>query len=158
MGASEWLSDVEQRAWRGWIDAGRRIVAVCDRRLRADAGLTIDDYEVLVRLSEADDRRLRMSDLAAAVTHSPSRLSQRIDRLCRDRLVARERCENDARVWWVVLTAEGFARLAEAAVDHVAAVRQVFVDRLSPAEIEMLASVLPRLAEDLSADPQAAGG
>ena len=67
----KWLSEREQRAWRGWIDASRRILAGSDRQLKADSGLTTDDYEVLVRLSEATDRRMRMSDLAESVTNSP---------------------------------------------------------------------------------------
>ena len=148
----KWLSEREQRAWRGWIDASRRILAGSDRQLKADSGLTGDDYEVLVRLSEATDRRMRMSDLAESVTNSPSRLSQRIDRLSRDGVVERERCGEDARVWWVVLTDAGYERLAEAAVGHVAEVRRLFVDRLSPDEIEVLAMVLPRLAASLEAE------
>lgn len=147
-----WLTECEQQAWRGWIDASRRILAASDRQLKADSGLTTDDYEVLVRLSEADGRRMRMSDLAASVTNSPSRLSQRIDRLSRDGVVERERCEADARVWWVVLTAAGLERLQRAAVGHVEEVRRVFIDRLSPDEISMLAAVLPRLAESLEVD------
>jgi len=120
--------------------------------LKNDSGLTTDDYEVLVRLSEADGRRMRMSDLAASVTNSPSRLSQRIDRLSRAGVVERERCEADARVWWVVLTEAGFGCLRDAAVGHVAEVRRLFVDRLSAGEIELLAAVLPRLADSLEAD------
>ena len=84
MAAPRWLDDVQQRAWRGWIDASRRIQTATERQLKDDSGLTGDDYEVLVRLSEAPDRRLRMSDLADSVTNSPSRLSQRIDRMARD--------------------------------------------------------------------------
>ena len=79
-----WLSEAEQLAWRGWIDASRRVLAATDRQLKRDAGLTTDDYEVFVRLSEAEGHRLRMSDLASSVTNSPSRLSQRVDRLSRD--------------------------------------------------------------------------
>lgn len=152
MSEPKWLSDREQRAWRGWIDASRRILAGSDRQLKADSGLTTDDYEVLVRLSEAPDRRMRMSDLAASVTNSPSRLSQRIDRLSRDAVVERERCHDDARVWWVVLTDAGYERLAEAAAGHVAEVRRLFVDRLTSDEIEVLAMVLPRLAASLEAE------
>jgi len=158
MATPRWLSESEQQAWRGWIDASRRVLAATDRQLRAEAGLTLDDYEVLVRLSEADDRRMRMSGLAAAVTNSPSRLSQRIDRLAREGVVVRERCEHDARVWWVVLTGAGFDCLAAAAAGHVEEVRRAFIDRLSPAEIEFLGSVLPRLADPIEADSRPAEG
>ncbi|MEO0495035.1 MAG: MarR family transcriptional regulator [Actinomycetota bacterium] len=144
-----WLNEAEQLAWRGWIDASRRVLAATDRQLKRDAGLTTDDYEVFVRLSEADGHRLRMSDLASSVTNSPSRLSQRIDRLSRDGFVARARCETDARVWWVELTDTGRDKLEATAPGHVAAVREAFVDRLSRDEIEVLAMVLPRLATSL---------
>lgn len=150
--AVRWLSDVEQAAWRGWIDASRRVLAATDRQLKTDAGLTTDDYEVFVRLSEADDNRLRMSDLANSVTNSPSRISQRIDRLSRDGLVERVRCETDARVWWVALTDAGRAKLAATAPGHVAEVRNVFIDRLSPDEVAALAKILPRLADSLEND------
>ena len=152
MSDPNWLSEREQQAWRGWIDASRRVLAASDRQLKTDSGLTADDYEVLVRLSESDGRRMRMSDLAASVINSPSRLSQRIDRLSDDGVVERERCADDARVWWVVLTDDGFARLRDAAAGHVEEVRRVFIDRLTPDEIELLAAVLPRLAESLESD------
>jgi DNA-binding MarR family transcriptional regulator len=147
----EWLTRTEQDAWRGWIDASRRVLAATDRQLKDDAGLTTDDYEVFVRLSEADGHRLRMSDLAASVTNSPSRLSQRVDRLSRVGLVERTRCDADARVWWVELTDAGRAKLEAAAPGHVSEVRRVFVDRLTADEIEVLAHVLPRLARSLEA-------
>ena len=99
--------------------------------------------------SEADDRRMRMSDLAESVTNSPSRLSQRIDRLSRDGVVERGRCDVDARVLWVVLTDAGFQRLRDAASGHVEEVRRLFIDRLSADEIELLATLLPRLADSL---------
>jgi len=133
--------------WRGWIDSTRRINAAIEKDMRADSGLTGDDYEVLVRLSEAPERRLRMTELAAAVTNSPSRLSQRVDRLERDGLVARRRCPNDGRAFHAVLTDLGFAKLAEAAPAHVEAVRRALVDRLSREEIEFLADLMPRLAK-----------
>ena len=147
-----WLADAEQAAWRGWIDATRRVLAATDRQLKTDSGLTTDDYEVFVRLSETDNNRLRMSDLASSVTNSPSRLSQRIDRLSRDGFVERVRCEQDARVWWVALTPDGRAKLEATAPGHVAEVRRVFVDRLSSDELAVLAEVLPRLVRSFEND------
>ena len=142
-----WLDERQQRAWRGWIDASRRIQAAVERQLKDDHGLTADDYEVMVRLSETDGGRLRMSDLAACVANSPSRLSQRIDRMARAGLVRRDRCDDDGRVQYAVLTPDGLARLQAAAPDHVAEVRHQFIDRLTADEIDLLAEVLPRLAE-----------
>ncbi len=142
----DWLDDTEQRAWRGWIDSSRRIQTAIDRQLKTDTGFTLDDYEVLVRLSEAVDHRMRMSDLAAEITNSPSRLSQRIDRLVAKDVVRRTRCGDDGRVWWAELTPEGFARLEVAAPGHVDEVRRVFTDRLTDVEIEFLAELMPRLS------------
>jgi len=88
-----------------------------------------------------------MSDLAASIANSPSRLSQRIDRMAREGLVSRDRCDDDGRVSYAVLTDEGFARLRAAAPGHVDEVRRQFVDRLTDDEIAFLAEVLPRLAE-----------
>lgn len=146
---ANWLDDRQQRAWRGWIDASLRIQAAIERQLRDDNGLTADDYEVMVRLSETDDGRMRMSELASCVGNSPSRLSQRIDRMVRDGLVCRDRCENDGRVHYAVLTDDGRARLEAAAPGHVDEVRRQFIDRLAPDEIAFLAEVLPRLAAPL---------
>ncbi len=141
-----WLDDTEQRAWRGWIDSSRRIQTAIDRRLKADTGFTLDDYEVLVHLSEAVDHRMRMSDLAAEITNSPSRLSQRIDRLVAKGVVQRTRSGDDRRVWWAQLTLEGFARLEAAAPGHVEEVRRVFIDRLTDVETDFLAELMPRLS------------
>jgi len=138
--------------WRGWIDATRKINAAIEKEMRADSGLTGDDYEVLVRLSEAPDRRLRMSDLAEAVTNSPSRLSQRVDRLARDGLVCRTKCPDDGRAFHAVLTDAGFAKLAKTAPAHVEAVRRALIDRLTCEEIELLADLMPRLADTFDED------
>ncbi len=143
-----WLSEVEQQAWRSWIDASRRIEAAVERQLKDDHGLTGDDYEVLVRLSEADGRHMRMSDLAACVANSPSRLSQRIDRMAGRGLVCRESSVADGRVALVSLTDDGFARLAAAAPGHVEEVRRQFIDRLSADEVRALAEILPKLLAD----------
>lgn len=151
--ATRWLSDAEQRAWRAWLDAVRHVEDRVERQLRDDSGLTGDDYEVMVRLSEAPGRRVRMSDLAAAVHNSPSRLSQRIDRMVRAGLVTRERCPEDRRGAYAVLTDDGFARLAAAAPGHVEAVRRHLIDRLGPEEIDLLAGIMRRIATDDPAAP-----
>jgi DNA-binding MarR family transcriptional regulator len=141
-----WLDEIQQQAWRGWMDASRRIQSATERQLKDDSGLTTDDYEVMVRLSEAPDRRMRMSELAACVSNSPSRLSQRVDRMVRDGLVCRDRCDDDGRVFYAVLTEEGFSRLAAAAPGHVDEVRRQFIDHLDDDEIAFLAGIMNRLA------------
>ena len=135
------------RAWRGWIEASTRIGRRIEEDLREDSDLTSDDYEVLVRLSEASGRRLRMADLAEQTMNSPSRLSQRVDRMVRSGLVCREKCEDDRRGWFAVLTDEGHFRLEAAAPAHVESVRANFIGHLSDEEIDFLAELMPRLAQ-----------
>jgi DNA-binding MarR family transcriptional regulator len=145
---TRWLSDVEQRAWRSWIDASRRIEVALDRQLKDDHGLSIDDYEVMVRISEVGDDGMRMSDLATSVANSPSRLSQRIDRMVQRGLICREGSADDGRVALACLTDEGRARLEAAAPDHVEEARRQFIDRLTPDQVECLAEILPLLLDD----------
>jgi DNA-binding MarR family transcriptional regulator len=141
-----WLDERQMTAWRGWIEASTRIGRRIDDDLREESDLTSDDYEVLVRLSEAPDRRLRMADLAQQTMNSPSRLSQRVDRMVRVGLLCREKCEDDRRGWFAVMTDEGWRRLVAAAPAHVESVRANFIGRLADEEIEFLAELMPRLA------------
>lgn len=144
--AVPWLDDDEQTLWRGWLETTARITARVAHDLRADSDLAGDDYEVLVALSEAPDRQLRMADLATRTIQPASRLSQRIDRLTARGLVERRRCDQDRRGQFAVLTDEGFGLLEVAAPHHVRSVRRHFLDHLTRADIATLAEMLPRLA------------
>lgn len=151
--ATRWLDQTEMRLWRAFLEANGRVIRRVNDGLKSAADLTLDDYEVLVHLSEADDRRLRMSDLSERLLHSQSRLSQRVDRLARRGYVIREKCHDDGRGTFAVLTAEGFDALTSAAPHHVTDVRAALVDLVRPDERTVLAEVLERLAEaDRSAD------
>lgn len=162
--AVRWLSESEQRVWRAWIDVTSRLDHRIEGDLRADAGLGGDDYEVLVALSEAPERRQRMSELADRVHNSPSRLSQRIDRMVAKGLVERQRCDNDKRGQFAVLTPFGMSQLEGAAPGHVRSVRHHFIDPLSADELATLGELLERLAEALDGtrshdtSPGSAGG
>ena len=147
-----WLTANEERAWRGWIESTMRIASSIERDLRNDSDLNFDDYEVLVSLSEADDRRLRMSELSAQTVQSASRLSQRVDRLTERGFVRREPCTEDKRGLFAVLTDEGFARLDAAAPCHVESVRRNLLDHLTPDDLEVLAQLMPRLAAEARSD------
>jgi len=142
-----WLNADEEAVWRAWLEASGRIANSVESDLRASDGLDHADYEVLVRLSESAESRLRMSELATEVVSSPSKLSQRIDRLERAGLVARERCPSDKRGLFAVITAAGTAKLQTAAPGHVDSVRRSFLDHLSPDDLQLLRAVLPKLAE-----------
>ncbi|HEX7353290.1 MAG TPA: MarR family transcriptional regulator [Mycobacteriales bacterium] len=143
-----WLSAAEQEAWRAYLTMTVRLDEVFDRGLRRQ-GLNLAYYEILVRLSEADGRRLRMSALAARSASSRSRLSHAVARLEEQGYVRREVCPTDRRGQVCVLTDAGFAKLREAAPAHVTDVREALLDGLTAAELstfgDLCATVLRHL-------------
>jgi DNA-binding MarR family transcriptional regulator len=124
-----WLTEDEQRAWRTHLDVSRLLMYQLERDLQP-FGLTMNDYEILVNLSEAEDRRMRMSDLAKSTLQSKSRLSHQITRMESAGLVRREDCESDRRGLFAVLTEQGWDTMREVAPRHVASVRSHFIDLL----------------------------
>jgi DNA-binding MarR family transcriptional regulator len=130
-----WLSDEEQQAWRATINLAQLLVRQLDRDLNA-YGLSGNDYEILVQLSEAPETRLRMTDLADATSQSRSRLSHQISRMEARGLVRRDECEGDKRGTFAVLTAEGMATIERVAPYHVENVRRHFIDRLTPRQLD----------------------
>lgn len=127
--ATPWLTDAEQCAWRTFLDVNRMLTYQLERDLQP-FGLTMNDYEILVNLSESAERRLRMSDLAAATLQSKSRLSHQITRMENAGLVRRENCESDRRGLYAVLTDEGMATMRKVAPHHVESVRKHFIDQI----------------------------
>ena len=136
-----WLSTDEQRAWRSYLEATKVLMDALDRQLQREAGMPHAYYEILVRLSEAEDRSLRMSELADSTLSSRSRLSHAVARLEERGWVVREDCLTDRRGQIARLTDAGFAVLAAAAPGHVAAVRRLMVDALSPKQLAAVAEV-----------------
>jgi DNA-binding MarR family transcriptional regulator len=153
----QWLTDDEQRAWRGLMQMTSRLDARLNRELQQTSGLSLADYDVLVLLTEAPDGRLRMFELADDLQWEQSRLSHHLARMQRRGLVAREECTTDRRGAFVVLTDAGREAIEEAAPPHVATVRQLVFDGLSEEQVAMLESfgsrVLARLAESGSELP-----
>lgn len=143
-----WLSRDEQAAWRAYLDMTARLEARFERGLRAE-GFTLTSYEILVRLSEADGRRLRMSELAERSRSSPSRLSHAVARLEERGYVRREGYEADRRGQVCVLTDDGFAALAAAAPGHVSDVREALLDGLSADEFDTLGSLCRKVLRHL---------
>ena len=131
--------------------------------LVADHGLTINDYEVMLRLAHAPDRRLRRVDLAEEVFLTPSGITRLLAGLEQSGWVervfcqsdARVTCASDARVTYAQLTEEGLEKLRAAAKSHVASIRILFSERFSPTELEALRDLLQRLplAEGASCEP-----
>jgi len=145
-----WLSEEEQRAWRTHLDVSRLLMYQLERDLQP-FGLTNNDYEILVNLSEAEGRRMRMSDLAKSTLQSKSRLSHQITRMESAGLVRRENCEEDRRGLFAVLTDQGWETMREVAPRHVASVRDHFIDLVGPEALrayhEALAPVVAHLRE-----------
>lgn len=147
---TRWLTDPEQRAWRTHLDVSRLLMHQLERDLQP-FGLTMNDYEILVNLSESDEHRMRMSDLAAATLQSKSRLSHQITRMERAELVRREHCDSDKRGLYAVLTEHGWETMRRVAPHHVASVRRHFVDLLSPDALAALEESLAPVAGHLHA-------
>jgi len=146
-----WLDDRQQQAWRAWLAMGSRLPAALNRQLQRDSDLSLQDFDVLVQLTDAEDGRVRVSALAAALGWERSRLSHHVTRMERRGLVAREECGDDGRGAFVVLTPEGRAAIEAAAPGHVRTVRSLVFDALTPAEVASLeaitAKVLGRLED-----------
>ena len=128
--APHWLSAEQQRVWRSYLLGSARLAERLDADLR-EFGLDLGEYEILVTLSEAPDRRIRMSELADAVHQSRSRLTHTITRMENSGLVDRASCPTDRRGVWAHLTDAGFELREVAAPSHVEAGRRYFVEATS---------------------------
>ena len=141
MEPTRWLTPTEDRAWRAWLAMTERLRAQIARDLLVDSGLSDADYMVLVHLSEAEGRRVRMNDLAARLNWSKSRLSHQLARMQARGLVEREECPSDARGAFAVLGACGLAEIERAAPKHVASVRRHLIDVLDAEQLSQLSAI-----------------
>lgn len=160
-----WLDADELLMWRSFIDAASTVLGSVEADMKRDTdGLTFDDYEVLVHLSESPEHRLRMAELSERLLHSRSRLTQRVDRMVDRGLLAREKCPDDKRGTFAVLTPLGLSTIEAAAPDHLVAVRAAFVDLIDPADrpaVTRALMALRRRQDDgtgTDADQDAEGG
>ncbi len=150
-GMTRWLTEDEQRLWRGWLAASMLLPERLNRDLQEQHGLTGTDYQVLVELSESPERRMRMSTLAERTQLSRSRLSHQIDRMTTAGLVNRQECAQDGRGMFAVLTEQGWETIVAAAPDHVESVRRHLVDRLTPEQFEAFGQACITVADALRA-------
>lgn len=140
-----WLNADEQAAWRAYLRLAKMLMRQLDRDLHP-FGLSTSDYEILVELSEAPGRQLRMTELADRTAQSRSRLSHQVSRMESRDLVRREDCAGDKRGTFAVITPHGIATIERVAPSHVASVRRHFIDHLSPDQLAALtASFTPLL-------------
>ncbi|MGU3431912.1 MarR family winged helix-turn-helix transcriptional regulator [Actinomycetes bacterium M1A6_2h] len=135
---TRWLDHDEQEAWRAYLDATRLLLHTLDRQLARDAGISFTDFELLVVLSESPGCRLRMSELADAVTTTRSGVTRAITRLVDAGWVVRVECEDDKRGTLAELTGAGRDKLSSASPGHVAAVRQNMFDLMEPSDVAAL--------------------
>ncbi|WFE29013.1 MarR family transcriptional regulator [Solwaraspora sp. WMMD791] len=145
-------------AWRAYIESSQRLLTLLGDELREHCGLSLADYHVLLLLSEAPERRLRMGELASRLIFSPSRLTYQVATMQRRGLVERQSCPQDRRGSHAVLTAEGLSQLRTAAPVHLAAVRRVFLDHLDDSDIAQLGRVFGALDARLGGRSAGAGG
>jgi DNA-binding MarR family transcriptional regulator len=146
---TRWLNEDEQKSWRAWLAATHLLNDRLSRELQERHGITIADYEILVRLSEKPDRRMRMSELAAATLSSRSRLSHQIDRMEKAGFVERQECADDRRGSFAAMTPVGWKALVAAAPDHVEGVRAHLVDQLSAEDFAALGAACQQVADHL---------
>ncbi|MEV0720552.1 MarR family transcriptional regulator [Asanoa sp. NPDC050611] len=145
---TRWLDDQEQAAWRAFLGATRALMDALDRELQHEAGMPHAYYEILVRLSEAPEHKMRMSELADACGSSRSRLSHAVARLEESGWVRRQDCPTDRRGQLAVLTEEGYRVLVEAAPGHVEGVRRHLFDKLSKEQVTQLRQISDAILAD----------
>ena len=142
---SSLLSDRELAAWRGLLEAHSTLVAELDAELVRAHGLPLTSYEVLMYLGDAPGGKLRMGELADRLLLSRSGITRLVDRLAHQGLIERERCKDDGRGYYALLTDAGSRLLASARPDHLNGVRRHFIERLEPEQIDALGGVWSRL-------------
>lgn len=138
MDEPRWLDEREQRAWRSLMKMQAGLSAYIERQLRTHSGLSAADYQVLAHLSEAPEGRLRSFALGDVLQWEKSRLSQHLTRMQNRDLIRRERCPTDQRGAVVVITERGRALVETAAPLHLADVRNVLIDHVTPAQMDLL--------------------
>ncbi|GAA0471857.1 MarR family transcriptional regulator [Streptomyces sp. NPDC046215] len=148
-GGTRWLSEEEQNTWRAYLHARTLLEDHLDRQLQRDAGMPHVYYGLLVTLSEAPRRRLRMTELAQDAKITRSRLSHAVARLEKYGWVRREECPSDKRGQLAILTDDGFDTLRKSAPGHVSAVRGAIFDRLTPEQVTQFGEICRTIANGL---------
>lgn len=161
MDESPWLTERQQYVWRRWLALNAQLSASLHRQLQADSGLSLLDFEVLVRLTDTADGRLRISQLAKALNWERSRFSHHYKRMEARGLVQRQECPEDARGTFIGITPAGRAAIEQAAPEHARLVRRLVFDAMPDDELDALGrfvdEALGRLEPDeVQVDP--AGG
>ena len=139
------LEGAPLEAWRSYLQSHAAILRALDAELVAEQGMTTRDYEVLLYLAQAPERKLPMSVLAESTMLTRSGITRLVDGLVACGLIERVSCQQDARVSYAQLTALGYEKLRQAGCTHIASIHRLFLEHFSGEEIEQLASLLSRL-------------
>lgn len=151
--ATQWLSEDEQRMWRAYLDSSRLLMRVLDRRMAADSGINLSDFEILALLSEAPQQRMRMNELADITVTTRSGVTRAVKRLTDAGWVQQVKCDEDKRGLYAELTETGTAKLLGAAPGHVEAVRTHLFDLLSLREVELFTHSYAQIRDNLLGNP-----
>ncbi|TMR10054.1 MarR family transcriptional regulator [Nonomuraea turkmeniaca] len=146
-----WLDSAEMAAWRAFLSTAHLLDRRIEEQLKAAAGLTHPQFEILVRLAEAPDRQVRMTELARGVVVSKSALTYQITQLEKAGLVERATCPSDERGVFAVITEAGLRCLERVAPGHVEVVRRYLIDRLSRDELRTMTAAMRKTEEALRA-------
>lgn len=141
----ERLEGAALEAWRSYLQSHASILRVLDAELVAEHGITTRDYEVLLYLAQAEDRKLPMSALAERTMLTRSGITRLVDGLVESGCVERVACAKDARVSYAALTDGGYEQLRQAGCSHIKSIQKLFLEHFTPAEIDQLATLLSRL-------------
>jgi DNA-binding MarR family transcriptional regulator len=146
---TRWLSDEQQRAWRAYIIGTTLLTDTLDRELRQAHGVSLAEYEILVRLSESPGRTLRMAQIAESMQHSRSRVTHTVSRMEKAGLIQRCAAEGDRRGVEARMTEKGWDLLVRAAHTHVTGVREHFVDLATDEEFTTMGRLMNAVADHL---------
>ena len=133
-----WLDEREERAWRALQFMQMRLEGALTRQLATDSGLSYPDYLVLVALTDRPEGQMRPFELGGVLGWEKSRLSHHVNRMAGRGLVTKKKCGDDGRGAFIAVTARGRREIQAAAAGHVAAVRRLFVDRLTPEQLDVV--------------------
>ena len=145
-----WLSAVDQKAWRSYLTGSQLLSTQLDKELREKHGIGLPEYEILVRLSEHENRTMRMALLATDTTMSRSRLTHSVARMEKRGLLERSAIPEDGSGVNCVMTEAGWQLLQSAAPDHVSGVRSHLVDLLDPEEMEILGRIFTKVSDHMT--------
>lgn len=144
------VTDEEWQVWRSFYAMRRQLDRALENQLQADAGISAPDYEILLAIFDSPHKRLRSRDLAEIIGWEKSRISHQVSRMEARGLVDRQECEDDLRGTWVGITADGRRATLGAMRKHTTAIRSLFFDVLSPAELAALSSASGKVLDAIN--------